>query len=475
LDTPAILSPVWRGDKLVYPMNNALAPYATPLLIYGQPWLGQAVYVSFRKFNELSVGSSRHIYSYEEAVIGIPQEKFRSLPRGTSAGYPYVLKYKDGKTEFFGKGEKYDLKTPASLELEARVEHIIDSAKKGIRLSHVFQDFLKDERRSPAKIEAVATRLISAAPVDYVVAVRRYFGAITTSIMSHTIATGMAPGVCAYSQWADLANHLSRKGVDVFDGDFKHFDTSEQPTILRLILKHINAWYNDGPENARVREVLWLDLMHSRHIGGIGNDQRHIYQWNKSLPSGHPLTTIVNSLYCLVMLVGAYISCTGDMCGFWDFVAPITYGDDNAANVAPEIVEVYNQVTVSAALKKEFGMTYTPGRKDGVWNPTMRLEDITFLKRSFAFDAGGKCLCPLELGSFLYTVYWNKDKRREQQYAIDVLEVALMEMSMHTEEVWDKYIGTIMEMFAELLHIPLYEPTLASYRRMTLSRTEDYY
>lgn len=473
-DRPAILSPVLRDGELVYPMANAVAPYSSPLLIYEQGWLSQAVYLAFDKLDKATVGSSRAIYTFAEAVQGITQEKFRAIPRGTSAGYPYVLQHKDGKTAFFGKDDINKIDTPLALELEARVERVCESARRGVRLAHVFQDFLKDELRSAAKVEAVATRLISAAPLDYTVAVRRYFGAFTAALMKNTIVTGMAPGICAYSDWIQLAIHLQRKGVHVFDGDLKAFDSKEQPAILRRILKLINAWYNDGEDNARVREVLWLDLMHSRHIGGLGKDQCHVYQWNKSLPSGHPLTTIVNSLYCLVLLIGSYISCTGDLTGFWDHVSPITYGDDNVSNVSHAMCPLFNQVTVARAMLSEFGMTYTPGRKDGVWNPVTTLCDVTFLKRSFRIDSGS-WVAPLELSSFLYTPYWCKRPLDERGILRGMLELALEELSLHADDLWVKYSGLIIQAMADLDHRPRVLPEKKEYLRLVQSRTDNYY
>ncbi len=60
----------------------------------------------------------------------------------------------------------------------------------------------------------------------------------------------------------------------------------------RAILDVINDWYDDGEENARIRKVLWAEVYNSKHISGS-----NVYWWTHSLPSGHPLTTIINSIY----------------------------------------------------------------------------------------------------------------------------------------------------------------------------------
>lgn len=471
---PAPLSRVTRAGATVYPMENAVKPYSTRLRVYEQPWLQQAVHVAMRPLAYYTRGSSRRIYTFEEAVIGVPEEKFRSIPRGTAAGYPYVLEVSGGKKEFFGDGQEYDLSGPRCKELEERVEHILVQARAGVRLSHVFVDFLKDELRSKAKVEAVATRLISSAPLDYVVAWRRLFGAFSAAVMRNHTKTGMAPGICAYTDWNELARHLRKKGPKVFDGDFKAFDSSEQPTIMRHILAYINEWYDDGEENARARRVLWEDLCHSRHIGGLGTDQRYIYQWCKSLPSGHPFTTILNSIYSLVCLVGAYIVTTGDLIGFWDHVSPVTYGDDNVSNVDDETSELFNQRTVAGALDEQFGLTYTPGRKDGVWQETAELEEVTFLKRSFRME-DGVYVAPLELDSFLYTCYWGKNKRLQETITLDVLENALCELSLHDPRLWDAHAPAVRSALEERDHVTRARFDRREYARLIASRDDAWY
>lgn len=470
---PAPLAPVWRDGVLVYPMENAVSPYSSPVYLYEQAWLKQAMHVTMAPVTHMTKDFSRRIYTFEEAVCGVPQEKFRSIPRGTASGFPYVYDVRNGKKEFFGEGQEYDLTTKHALILRERVHYVLNSAKKGVRLSHVFLDFLKDELRSPEKVQNVATRLISSAPLDYTIAWRMYFGAFSSAVMRVHTTSGMAPGICTYTEWDKLADMLSKKGTKVFDGDFKGFDSSEQPTIHNLILDAVNKWYDDGEENSLVRKVLWLELMHSRHIGGLGKDQRYVYQWNKSLPSGHPFTTIVNSIYSLFTIVGAYISTTGDLVGFWNKVSTVTYGDDNVTNVADDVAELFNQVTVAAALSKEFKLVYTSGKKDGKYEPYTTLTEVSFLKRHIV-DRGG-WICPLELESFLYTFYWCKNRKLEDKIFHDVLETALEELSMHNAHVWDEYAPKLYRLLTEAGHMPAAPCEQNSYLDVIKSRGDNWY
>jgi hypothetical protein len=215
--------------------------------------------------------------------------------------------------------------------------------------------------------------------------------------------------------------------------------------------------------------------MHSIHIGGNGGNQSFIYQWNKSMPSGHPLTAVVNSAYASILLVGCYIHITGDWTGYWDNVHSLTFGDDNANNPSPAVVGVYNQVTVGKAMGELFGVTYTAGRKDCDLEPSTTMDRITFLKRSFVESPHG-LLCPLELESFLYTTYWCKNKKFEKQILADNLEVALEELSMHTQELWDKYAPILEKMGGRIRHSFCADPRdKLAYLRVVLSRKDNWY
>lgn len=474
---PAVLGSVVRDGVRIWPMEQAVKPYSTPVLHHEIDCLPHAVYTAFRPLYEATDKLHRRLYSFDEAVIGIPHEKFRAIPRNTAPGFPYVCAKRDksGKKDFFGDGVDYDLTSAECAVLRERVSEVLHEARKGVRLSHTYVDFLKDELRPKAKIEAVATRLISSAPLDYVVAWRMLFGSFSSAVMRNNVETGMAPGICCYSDWPRIARWLQSKGSKVFDGDFKAFDSSEQPCVHEAILDEINRWYNDSAENQLARRVLWMDLVHSRHVGGIGDSKRYIYQWAKSLPSGHPFTTIVNSLYSLICLIVCYISLTGDMCGFWRLVAPLTYGDDNVVNVHDSVVALYNQKTVSAKMKELFGMTYTSGSKTGDLVEYTDLESVTFLKRRFFCDEKG-WLCPLELSSFLYTHYWCKNPLLKDAILKDNIENALEELSLHPQDVWDKHHGDLVDgLMSEYGIATKARPDRASYLSLVLKRTEEWY
>lgn len=474
---PAHLKPFIDSSGVrVSPMLEGLRAYASPHRFHDIPDIEAVVSLATQPFRSLSIDETRSILTFDEAVVGVEGLKLKSVARSTSAGYPYVLTHKCGKRDFFGDGQEFDLSSSACSELRERVAHIVACAQSGNRLAHLFVDFLKDETRPHHKVDAGATRIISAAPLDYVVAFRMYFGAFMAAMFRHHTDSGMCPGINPYNEWWRLASRLSQHGSAVFDGDFKRFDSSEQPVIHHAILRFVNRWYDDGPVNAAIREVLWMELTHSRHITGTGSHQVHVMQWNKSLPSGHPFTTMVNSLYSLVALTLCYVRMTGDYKDMWDHVYIATFGDDNIVNVSDALTDIFNQVTVSAKMEELLGLQYTSGAKDGVLRTHSLLTECTFLKRTFVRDplGSGGWLAPLDPGSFLYVPYYYKNNRDIKGEILRQLENMLGELSLHSQTMWDDYFPTTRTLMHGLGSVPSFE-TRGSYQDFMRSRLDAWF
>nr|QKF95577.1 hypothetical protein [Forsythia suspensa dicistrovirus] len=443
---PAVLRPFTNsaGD-LIRPMHNALAKVKRPDAFINEKDMTLISHVAFTPLTKMTRDDTRQLLTFEEAVLGVPELAYRGLTRGTSAGYPYVLDANGkGKTDFFGEKQQFDLTTPLALKLRVRVEHILNEARSGRRLRHFYRDFLKDETRKHSKVDAGESRLISSAAVDYVIAWRMMFGTFQSAVFRTRIHNGMAPGINPYREWSVLAEHITKKGDKLFDGDFAAFDASESPVLQRYILDYINAWYDDGPDNARIRAVLWRDLTNSRHIGGIHPVASTIYQWHKGMPSGHPFTTVVNSMYSLMLLVGVYHHVTGSCVNFWDKCSVVTYGDDNIVNVADDAVDKFNQVSVAKHMAELYGCVYTSSDKESGLQPYSSIDKVSFLKRAFV-NEGGQWLAPLELDSFLSSTYWTRSRDKYELIArtADDLDVAQRELSLHNEKAWNTHIGVM--------------------------------
>lgn len=473
---PAHLRSVLIEGELRHPMVEGLRNYQSQVHDVQIEGLTACVAIATLPFRRKTINEPRFIFDFPECVRGVEGLKIKTINRSTSAGFPYVLyNSKPGKKDFFGDGDDFELTSERCIELEGKVNAIIENARQGKRMLHLCTDFLKDELRPPHKVDACQTRVISGSPLDYVLAVRMYFGAFIAACFRHNIDTGLCPGINPYQEWWRLADHLrSNCKTKVFDGDFKRFDASEQPVILWAILDFINEWYDDGDDNRLIREVLWLDVVQSRHLSGYDGELKYIIQWSKSLPSGHPLTTIINSWYSMFALTIAYMHTTGNVSDMWNHISPATFGDDNITGVDDEVCDLFNQVTVAKVMKEVLNLEYTSGSKDGTLVPYKTLEECTFLKRSFLRSddnlMGGWC-APLAKESFLFTTYYTKSKSYIAGEYADKLEATLGELSLHPEATWEEYypkVKSVMEIVGSVPSFIMRE----DYRKLTASRAD---
>lgn len=442
---PAMLRKIYKEKNVCNPMDNALRPYATPVQNYNLEEVARAAHQVLIDVSEHSVECERKIFSFKEACAGVPGTSINGIPRNTSPGYPYVMEGHTNKKAFFGKQDAYSFDSLECEKLQTEVMRVVGDAANGIRNFHVFIDFLKDELRSPEKADMGLTRLISSAPLVYTIAFRMYFLAFTSAIQDCRIRNGIAVGINPYTEWNYLATHLQSKGPSCVAGDFKGFDSSEQPDIHWSILDIINAWYDDGPVNALIRRVLWCEVVHSRHLGGLDGKLDTIYQWNKSLPSGHPATSIINSLYNRIVFRMVWTRIMGfDMTTrFKEFVYLCVYGDDNILNISDEVIGKFNQDTISRTML-DIGMIYTNENKDGNVAKQRPLSQVSFLKRSFRFEERlGKYVGPQELDSILFVPYWCKNKAMLDDITLCNVEFTYTELSLHGDFIWDSHADKI--------------------------------
>lgn len=480
-NAPAPLAPVLRDGAKVEPMARAMDAYQAPLEFKHYADLDTITDMAMSKHWSATMQHGRQILTFEEAVSPPESMKMKPIQRTTSPGYPYRLSGDAGKKAFFGAEGDFTFDSEECEALRQDVDNIIAQASLNTRSSVIFTDFLKDELRSHAKVEAVASRAISGAPLDYTIAVRMYFGSFMAAMFATPVVSGMAPGINPYKDWHLLAESLLSKGGKVFGGDFKRFDAGQQPYLLEAILRYINRWYafnnpHHKPEHDLIRTVLWLDLTHSRHLTGVGGKLDTVVQWNKSLPSGHPLTTPVNSMFSLITLAACYAAATGDKRNMWLHVYICTYGDDNVNAPSDAVADVFNQVTVSKLMKELFGLTYTSDKKDAELVPYESIEQLTFLKRTFAVDeeASGGWAAPLDPDSFLYTPYWFKNPRDVKGDLFRNVEQMQGELCLHSPAMWDKYQARLEEFSAtENFELPF--RTRESAREWVLNRADAWY
>lgn len=387
-----------------------------------------------------------HELSDRETVMGRSGDEFiGSLTRTTSPGYPHVFKaprHMPGKSYWFGNDDDFKMDEEPAKEMLGLTALKIQRAKQGQRTMSIYTDTLKDEKRPNEKVDRGDTRLFSAAPLEVVLAVRKYYLGALAYIMHNHVENGIAVGINPHSyKWDRLAHHLQSKGQKIVAGDFSNYDGSLNATILRKCNWIFNEMYDDGPENRLIRDVLFEDVVSSHHICGD-----KVYQWNKSLPSGVPLTAVLNSIYNLVSMRMVWRMETGrTMMEFNKHVWMIAYGDDNVINIADCVASEFNQ-TVMARGYERIGMKYTDESKTGVSDQFRTLDQVSFLKRYFRYSNDlGRYVAPLEVDSITEMFNWYHKTGTPLKSLADNVGVMMLEWSKYDRQTWEREYKKIMK------------------------------
>jgi hypothetical protein len=419
----------------VDPYDGAVARYATPDFTPDHAIVEECMFSYLEDIQELPYRRPKSILSFREACCGIEGEPYiNAVNRKTSPGFPWVQKTTmPGKKSIFGIEDDYSLDTPLAIELRDRVEHVISMAREGKRCYHIYMDTLKDELRSYEKVEKLQTRMISCSPLDYTVAVKMYFGSFVDWYLKTRIHNGSAVGINPLSrEWTNLANRVTSKGDNIIAGDFSGFDSTQNSYMLKIIVELINRWYNDGEENARIRRVLWMEIHHSKHL-----QDKVIVQWFHCLPSGNPLTVIINTIYVNIVFRCTWVDIFGidKMDMFRVYVSLIGFGDDSIMGVSSTVLEYFNYISISESMKR-FGMNYTTEDKKEATYLSKQLDECTFLKRGFSLD-NGVYTAPLALATIYELPYWYRKGPGVFTRIRDNCENALKESTLYGRDFFE--------------------------------------
>jgi hypothetical protein len=452
---PARLKTFEGDDGVIYePMALALSKYCPPRVDLDLGLIGSCCDSIWSMIlnNSRKLPRAPRVFTFEESVLGIPGVPYcDAIPRNTSAGYPYCLSPVPGfpgKTRFFGRGDEYDLTSPDCVALRRRVESIIVDASKGLRCEHIFCDFLKDERRPIDKVRAGKTRLISASPIELLIATRMYFLDFSMYLMDNRISNGFAIGVNPYSaEWDAIARRLLAMGTCLIAGDYSNHDGSLQEGQMRVALDLAHRFYDDfGTVDYGIREVLFSEVCSSVHMNA-----HKVYRWNGSLPSGHALTTIVGSVcnHVNVRLAWHYIlrdlGYADPISLFNSAVFMVVFGDDNLLSVGDDFCLHFNPEKLQNGLKL-VGMKYTNETKSGPIGGFRTIDDVSFLKRSFRYETIlGRFVAPLDLAVVLEMPYWTKRGSSSDKIALDNVQNAIVELSLHGEAVFMERVPSILQ------------------------------
>jgi hypothetical protein len=286
---------------------------------------------------------------------------------------------------------------------------------------------------------------------------RMYFGSFMDMFFSCNADIGSAIGINPYSNdWDRIVRKLQQFGSHmnkwlVGAGDFSFFDGHEQVCVLQPICSIIINWYGGGMDSIdnKIRYFLWAEISNSKHVfHGL------YYEWYSSMPSGNPMTAIINTMYNNMIFRIAFQFAGMDIDTFNKDVYMIALGDDVLFSVAPWLWSTFNELTMPNLMKR-CGMIYTNELKEQATIPFRQLEEVEFLKRSFVKHKGlNRWIAPLRLESIINMLCWTK-KKNSDQVAVDNIGVAIREFSLHGQEVFDYWYTVLLDLWN--IHYPFVE------------------
>jgi len=387
--------------------------------------------------------------SREVAIRGIEGNQYiQAINRISSAGYPLASETKKtGKQEYLGKDDVFIFDHPRLTQL---LDEILENINENKRPEIYFTVTMKDELR---KLDKLLARIFAAGPVQYTILFREYYIDFFAATMERRIFNTSLIGINMLSSDVDVlvkylleVTHPSECAF--LAGDFRNFDGTLMSCLLWEIYEIIEQFYG---RESKITRALWLEITDSRQI--FGSAVAHIAAGQ---PSGNPATTFINTMYntsLLYLVISKILLAVGTSEAFEIRVdltkhfRVVTYGDDNLMSFSPKLKRLIAPARITETMKT-LGHTYTNDAKDGKELEYKYLSEVSILKRSFSLDKLHGWIAPLELPSILECLNWDKvdTRKREEKRAQTIvnMRVAIRELSLHTQEIFEKYRQLIL-------------------------------
>lgn len=381
-----------------------------------------------------------HSLSNVETVNGIPGSRFLTgLNMSTSCGFPLGgKKTRYAEQKFIDGFLAYEF---VDDRIWNRWETMADEIRCGKIPITIFKATLKDE---PTKLDKTKVRVFQAADIAFSLGVRKYFMPIIKIVCLHPLLTECAVGINPFScEWEELHKHVAHFGEDhIVAGDYKGWDMTLPSVlvqygmqVLLTVASECGLYTEDDLCIMRgIANVLYSPLI---NLDGT------LIRYHGSVPSGHNLTSVLNSICNSLLLRSAFYSnTTRYKMDFREYVKNITYGDDFMAGTCPSVN--FTLVEYHSYLRDNVGMVVTMPDKSSEIRPYMSLNEVDFLKRkSIYLPYLGIHVGQLDINSIHKSLYTTMCTNKEDinNTFVAVLQSAMHELFYHGRDTYDKYIS----------------------------------
>jgi len=447
--------------------------FGAPQLRDWRPWRLALIDSTQKHFGAVSPGEMRSLAEAFAADIldGLTPESLKMLEplsdQATVNGVPGVrfidkMNFKSSMGEPYNESKKFHLHGVEGNmmfddEVMERIAHIEQAYARGQRAAPVFSGQLKDEPRPVPKIAKGQVRVFTAAPADWSFVVRKYLLPFVKLMQENPFLFESSPGCVAQSkEWQAYYVYLTQFGMDrLVAGDYGKFDKKMEAILILMafyIIRIVLAAAGWSEE-----ELVIIDCIAEDTAYAFVNFNGDLLEFIGSNPSGHPLTVIVNCLVnCLYMRLAFVRLCpfSGDTFSkarrFKEFVALLTYGDDNAMGVSRS-ANWFNHTAIQGVLK-DIGVEYTMADKSSESRAFIHIREVSYLKRSWRWDEDvGAVVCPLEEASIqkMLTICNPSDTESPEMHMASVMSSAINEWFWYGKKRFEEERSWILKIAQE--------------------------
>jgi len=385
------------------------------------------------------------------AVNGLPGVKFiDAINRKSSMGFPWNTSKKsfliEDPTEKHPDGVTFDD------EFWQRVAAIEAKHAANQRACPVFTGALKDTPTPQKKIDMKKTRVFSGSPADFAIVTRKKLLSFIRLVQKNKFIFEAGPGtVCQSTEWGKIREYLVTFGEDqIVGGDYGSYDKAMVSTLILAAFQII----------AKIHSTAGFDVQECNEIMAIGADTAFSFvnfdgdliEFFGTNPSGHALTVIINSLVNSLYMRYCYriLNPSREVSSFKQNVHLFTYGDDNVQGVSKSC-PWFNHTAIQAVLAT-IGVEYTMADKTSESTPYININNVSFLKRYWRFDADvGAWLAPIEEDSIKRSlcVWLPSNSINQYEKMIEVITSAVNEYFFYGREKFEKERSFLTQLLQE--------------------------
>jgi hypothetical protein len=453
---PPIQFPQYVGwQECLANLSNPAKPYSTDLLDVAVRDYKEDLLPIFKN----PLWNDARPLTDQENLCGIPGKKFiDAIKLDTSMGFPLNGKKRRFVTELPPTPENPNNRVFDPMIMD-EIKRCEDCYRRGERAYPIAKACKKDEVLSKPKCRIFYG---NALPLTYLV--RKYYLPILRVLQMNPLKAESAVGInCHGPEWEELHQHIFKHGEEhLIGGDYGKYDQKIPSQLIFAALRILIDFAREcdySDEDISVMEAMTGDLVYA--VVAFNGDLIGFITGTHI--SGNSLTAQLNGI-CGALNMRCYFYAHHSFDNFEerkrfrDYVALMTYGDDNIGTKKKEL----DNFTIKgfSEFLAEYGQIYTMPDKESELLDYLPAEDFEFLKRKSVFIPEIGChvgaLVDKSCEKMLHCFMRGKGAPLTEEHACGInIDTALREWFNHGRDVYEKRRAQLQEIAkrANLSHL----------------------